>query len=96
MRFDDAKEFIRENIGYRVEFERREGGMLVSDHFPHNDEETICTQSDAWDYAEKFAKAGKNKGIVNVYVIHGDDYTPVAGYKEKKLNPLPYWATKQR
>lgn len=88
MRFSDAKEIIRSNSGFRVEFEKQEGGVLVSDHFPDNDEEPIGTEEEAWEYAKKFARAGKDNGIVNVYVIHGDDYTPVEGYEEKKLNRI--------
>ena len=89
MKFEDAKGFIRSNYGFRVEFERREGGMLVSDHFPDDDETPIKTEDSAWEYAQKFAEAGRDRGIVNVYVIHGDDFTPVEGYKDKELNVYP-------
>ena len=89
MKFKDAKEIIRRNAGFRVEFEHIEGGILASDHFPDNDEETIRTEGEAWEYAKKFAEACKDEGIVNVYVIHGDDYVPVEGYKERELNLYP-------
>ena len=88
MKFADAKEFIRRGAGFRIEFERRSGVMLESDHFPDNDEATIPTEYEAWRYAEGFALAGRERDIVNVYVIHGDDYTPVEGYEERKLNSL--------
>ena len=89
MKFEEAKVFIRAKAGYRVEFEQRDGGMLISDHFPDDDEDTIIGEGEAWHLAGMFANAGKEKGIVNVYVIHGDDYTPVDGYKEKELNVYP-------
>jgi hypothetical protein len=89
MKFAEAKQLIRDSAGYRVEFEKIESGVLVSDHFPDNDEPTIPSANEAWQLATLFAHAGKKKGIVNVYVIHGDDYTPVAGYKEKELNIYP-------
>lgn len=89
MKFTEARELIRGAAGYRVEFEVIEGGLLRSDHFPDNDEETIPFENEAWQLAKLFAKAGKRKGIVNVYVIHGDDFTPVAGYKERGLNIYP-------
>ncbi len=86
MKFEDARQLIRSNLGFRVEFEKLGGGILASDHFPDDDEEPIGTEEEAWGYARRFAKACKNKGIVNVYVIYADDYTPVEGYKEKELN----------
>lgn len=89
MKFQEAKDIIRRNAGFRVEFEKQAGGMLVSDHFPDDGEETICTETAAWGYARAFAKVGRNHGIVNVYVIHGDDYTPVEDYVEQKLNVYP-------
>jgi hypothetical protein len=86
MKFQDALDFIKGNIGFRVSFEIREGGILTSDHFPERDEEPIKKEDDAWKYARQFAQVGKSRGIVNVYVIHADDWTPVDGYKEKELN----------
>ncbi len=86
MKFEDAKKYIKDYSGYRVEFEQQNGGILASDHFPDDDEDTIATEEEAWEFAECFAKAGKRKGIVNVYVIHGDDYTPVPSYRARKLN----------
>ena len=89
MKFAEARELIRGATGYRVSFEVIEGGLLRSDHFPDNDEDTIPLEEEAWQLAGLFAKAGEKKGIVNVYVIHGDDYTPVADYKERELNIYP-------
>lgn len=86
MQLQEAKDFIKHESGFRVTFEVREGGILRSDHFPEDDEPPFTTEDEAWEYAEKFAKAGRDKGIVNVYVIYADDWTPVKGYKEKELN----------
>ena len=89
MKFRNARALMRTSPGFRVEFEKQNGGILTSDHFPDDDEEPIGTEEEAWGYAERFAEACKNKGVVNVYVIHGDSYIPVKGYKGKELNILP-------
>jgi len=89
MKFAKARELIRGAAGYRVTFEVIEGSILRSDHFPDNDEDTIPIEEEAWQLARLFAKAREKEGIVNVYVVHGDDYTPVTGYKEKELNIYP-------
>jgi len=86
MKLEDAKAFMQNTGGYRVEFEKQEGGILRSDHFPDDGEPTIPIEEEAWALAKEFARAGKHKGIVNVYVIQGNDYKPVEGYKERKLN----------
>ena len=80
---------IKKNAGFRVAFERQEGGMLVSDHFPARDEDAIGTEEEAWRYATAFANAGQKKGIVNVYVINGFDWRPVQNYRDRKLNIYP-------
>ncbi len=79
MRFKDAMQFTRDYAGFRVSFEK--DGIV--DCFPAASEETILSQTEAWGHAERFARAGKDEGIVNVYVVHGNDYTPVS---EKRLN----------
>ena len=86
MKLEEAMTTIRKKAGYRVGFEKREGGILASDYFPDTYEDTILSEAEAWHLAGLFAKAGKDEGIVNVYVIHGDDFTPVDGYKERELN----------
>ena len=89
MKLEEARRIIRAKAGFRVDFEQQDRGILSSDHFPDHDEETIGTEDMAWEYARKFAHAGVDDGIVNVYVINGNDFTPVEGYAEKKLNVYP-------
>ncbi len=89
MKLAEAKGIIRKAAGFRVEFEVLKDAVLRSDHFPDNDEDAIPTEEEAWDLARKFAVAGKDAGIVNVYIIHGDDFTPVDGYQQKELNIYP-------
>ena len=67
--------------GYRVSFERKEGNFLISDHFPDKDEPLIDTESEAWILARTFARSTVGK-CVNIYVVN-DNYTPVAGYRDK-------------
>lgn len=76
--------------GYRVRFQRREGGMLVSDHFPARDEEAIPSEDDAWQLAQRFAATDPDgHSFVNIFVIHAHDWTPVKGYVQRELNGHP-------
>jgi len=74
--------------GFMVHFEKREGGMLSSDYFPdkHAGEELISTLNEAWELAERFAKA-TNDTYVNIYVIDHDFY-PVEAYEMSILKRL--------
>ena len=90
MKIQDALNKItkrsRHKDGFLVTFERIEGCILVSDHFPdvHSFELPIQTESEAWALAEKFA--GKTRGeMVNIYVIKASDFTPVDGYSERLI-----------
>ena len=75
--------------GFMVHFEVVGDGVLHSDHFPEKGEEPIFNNIDkAWEMAERFAKAGVNHKVVNVYVID-QSYSPVAFYEEKKMNIYP-------
>ena len=73
--------------GFMVSFEVMEGSVLRSDHFPDTDagEKLIETEVEAWDLAERFAKATDDK-TVNIYVID-QTFSPVRGYDKKKLKP---------
>lgn len=75
--------------GYMVSFEKHEGGLLKSDHFPdkHAGEELIKTEAEAWTLARRFASAVSSVDYVNIYVID-KNFCPVDGYNEKKLNRL--------
>jgi hypothetical protein len=88
MKLAEAKRLMREAAGYRVSFERREGGLLVSDFFPDRDEPTIPSLDEAWKLATEFAAVDPSH-YVNVYVIVGHDWTPVEGYQSRKLNWHP-------
>ena len=66
---------------YRVAFERRENGMLVSDHMPDNDETPIGSEREAWDLAADINRCAP-QAIVNIYVIR-HDFKPVMDYRER-------------
>lgn len=86
MKFKDAMKIINDNEkGYMVSFEKVEGHILKSDHFPdfHNKEPLISTEAEAWDLACRFASA-TGDDIVNIYVID-ETFSPVAGYSSRKL-----------
>ena len=87
MKMSDAQEIISKHYiqGFRVSFEVREGGVLRADHFPESGEPLIPTESEAWALALDFAKAGRNKNIVNVYVTD-NTHVPVKQYKELMFN----------
>ncbi len=88
MKILEAKRLMQAAAGYRVSFEKREGGMLYSDHFPDRDEPPIVTLDDAWRLAEDWAKVDPNT-YVNVYVVNALDWVPVDGYNDRKLNRYP-------
>ena len=87
MKMYEALDLInkKEVSGYMVSFEKVDGVMLRSDHFPdkHAGEDLIPTEDEAWELARKLAS--KKKGIfVNFYVIDSD-FVPVKGYEGKKI-----------
>lgn len=86
MRLAEVKERLVKATGYRVSFEKREGGMLCGDHFPERDEPPIADLEDAWKLAADWAEVDP-KLYVNIYVIQAWDWCPVDGYKERVLNP---------
>jgi hypothetical protein len=93
MKFGKAMEIIntvRQPKGYMVSFEKHEDGILASDHFPdlHAGEPLIPNEQTAWELARRFAKATDPDIYVNIYVID-DEFSPVRGYDEKKLNRYP-------
>jgi hypothetical protein len=86
MKFQEALDIInKKEKSYMVSFEVRERGFLRSDYFPdkHADELLIPTEEEAWDLAERFAKA-TGSDVVNIYVID-NTFSPVKGYDKKKL-----------
>ena len=84
MKHDQALQIIDNglNPGFMISFEWKEGGILRSDYFPdkHAGEKLIETEREAWDQARKFAAKTTGK-CVNIYVINGNDFTPVKGYE---------------
>lgn len=89
MRMKEALELINQpkphTMGYRVSFERREGGMLIGDFVPDRDEEPIKTEDEAWTLAAQLAGALRD-GATNFLVCYADDFCPVEGYKKKMIH----------
>ena len=87
MRLAEVKKIIYEGglqpRGYRVCFERVEGRLLCSDHFPERDEPLIAHEEEAWELARQFANATRNI-FVNIYVID-DKWHPVSGYEKRQI-----------
>lgn len=87
MKYEEAMSIIDANKqkGYMISFEKLDGHILVSDHFPdpHEGEELIKTEEKAWELAKKFANATDNS-YVNIYVTD-ESFSPVAGYDKKIL-----------
>ena len=86
MKFQEALDIINvKEKGYMVSFDVIDGVVLKSDYFPdkHANELLIPTEEEAWDLAERFAKATGSE-VVNIYVID-QNFSPVKGYTDKKL-----------
>lgn len=84
MKMQEALQIIEaKESGFMISFEKREGGLLKGDYFPdkHDNEELIATEDEAWEMAEKFAKATDDT-YVNIYVIN-HHFSPVKGYDKK-------------
>jgi hypothetical protein len=84
----DAVALMKDRMGYRVHFEKREGAILASDYFPERDEPSIQNVEEAWDLAEKFASIDPSR-YVNVYVVQAFDWVPVPDYNKRALNRYP-------
>ncbi len=82
-----AWEENRAQVAFRVSFERREGGMLVSDHMPERDEAAIGTLDEAWTCAERIDRSAPDT-IVNIYVVDGL-WRPAPGYRSRMLRKHP-------
>jgi hypothetical protein len=91
MKTKDAMRMIDDHErGFMVHFEVQTGSVLPADYFPDRSEgeELITDEEKAWTLAKRFAKAGENQNIVNVYVVN-QHAKPVADYKERILNVYP-------
>lgn len=84
MRIAEAKEIIKVTGGYRVSFERVSGSLLLGDHTPDRDEPPFATEDEAWEFAEKLAKATRGN-FVNFSVIRATDFTPVPNYRARYI-----------
>ena len=86
MKTQDAMDMINNKPkGFMVHFERCGDGFLRSDYFPekHDGEPLIETEHEAWELANRFAKATKGS-TCNVYVID-HTFSPVKGYKDREI-----------
>lgn len=87
MKYEEAVGIInKEEVkGFMVSFERKNGNILTSDHFPdkHAGEELIATEEMAWNLACQFAQKTVGE-CVNIYVIDAT-FSPVKDYKGKKI-----------
>ena len=74
--------------GFMVSFEKAEGNILRSDHFPdkHAGEVLISTEKEAWSLAERFTKH-TDENYVNIYVID-ETFSPVKDYDSKMLKKI--------
>jgi 1,2-phenylacetyl-CoA epoxidase PaaB subunit len=90
MKMAEALACINAREGYCVTFEIRKDSCLHSDHFPdvRAGEPGIETIEAAWDLAAKFAYA-RRKDVVNVFVVHASDFTPIEGSLTRALNLHP-------
>lgn len=82
------KTVFTKSKGFMVSFEKRDGGVLCSDHFPdkHKKEPLIKTEKEAWSLAKRFANATDNT-YVNIYVVN-HEFRPVENYKDKEFKHL--------
>ena len=77
---------INRRPGFAVSFEWYSDGRLRSDHFPDvHREPGIVTEAEAWTLAETFADRMAGQ-VCNVYVVNAQDFVPVDGYKERKID----------
>ena len=89
MKMKEALKIIDDNkkteAGFMVAFEKKEKGILASDHFPdkHAGELLLKTEEFAWKLAEDFANVSDN--YVNICVIDSS-FTPINNCGKQKLN----------
>jgi len=86
MKMQEAMDLINNKPqGFMVSFEWFGDGFLRSDYFPdkHAGEELIKYEHEAWELADRFARAMKGK-VCNLYVV-GHDFKPVENYKQRYI-----------
>lgn len=97
MKWEEAKKQINDNLGvnpkpeltekgFMVRFDMHVGGLYYGHYFPdkHLGEELISTEEQAWHVAKLFA-AATDESYGDIYVIKGEDFTPVKDYAKRKL-----------
>ena len=87
MKMQDALDIIHNKPkGFMVHLEWDDGRFLRTDYFPNSlnsKEELIPTEWEAWELAERFAKATKGR-TRNLYVVDAS-FNPVKGYEQRKI-----------
>jgi len=70
VKLQDAKAMCFTDTGFYVSWERRQNGMLHSDHTPdwYNGEPMFATEGEAWELADYLA-ANAPRDIVNIHVV---------------------------
>lgn len=84
MKIQEAMDIIHNKPkGFMVSFEWCGDGLLRSDHFPDKraGEPLIPTEHEAWELADRFARATKGK-TCNLYVVDSSS-SPVKDYKKR-------------
>lgn len=84
----DLIDMAQHPVGYCVSYHERDGHLLRGGHFPdvRGSEKPIANENDAWSLAEQFSRVDP-KRFFEIYVIRSNDFTPVAGYEKRILNP---------
>jgi len=78
--------WVQRPKGFRVRFERREGGQWVSDSFPSESETPFTSDVMAWELARRFAEASQKRpseaaeGDIASITVVDDKGEPVAFY----------------
>jgi hypothetical protein len=85
IKLNERKPRFTKKGGFMVSFEKKEGHILASHHFPdkHTGEPLIRTEEEAWNLAKRFATS-TDDSYVNIYVTDSE-WRPVKGYYEKTI-----------
>jgi len=83
--------WVRKCMGYRVHFQKRNNGDIITDYVPGDEEKPLESEVVAWRLAWKLAQAKnkigsemKDKEIFNIFVV--DDFNnPVKHYATGKI-----------
>lgn len=86
---EDIWTFANNKKGFMVSFEKSNGSILASDHFPdkHAGEALIKTEKEAWKLAKRFADSTDKDTYVNIYVTD-HTFSPVKNYDKFIIRKL--------